>query len=439
MRNFIAIGVFALQAGILHAASLPDPVMHDTFPESDMARVELGQLLFYDPVLSGNKNISCATCHHPKFGSADGVSLSIGEGGVGLGPDRVLINGQHVEERVPRNAPALWNVGAVEYTAQFHDGRVEVDEASIFGFQTPRDRPLDRVMPSSLAVQALLPLLSEVEMAGQEGENPVADAVDMGNEREAWALLAARIDAIPEYRKQFDALIGADRPVHITDIAIAIAEFINFEFQACESPFDAYLAGDETALNAAELRGMELFYGKAGCAECHSGTFQSDQDFHAIGVPQFGPGKGPDDTPEDRPFADLGRKMVTGETRDAYRFRTPSLRNVALTAPYGHSGAFPTLEAMVRHHLDPVKSLVNYDPEQAILHDVAVEDNDWQAIEDRLEIAFIAASVELEPKPLSDNEVDDIVAFLNALTDEKAAKGRLGIAETVPSGLPVDH
>ncbi|CUH62500.1 Cytochrome c551 peroxidase precursor [Thalassovita gelatinovora] len=437
MKNWIAVGALTLQAGLLQAANLPAPVDHDTFPEPDMARVKLGQQLFYDPVLSGNENISCATCHHPKFGSADGVSLSIGEGGTGLGPDRKLLNGANVENRVPRNAPALWNVGAVEYTAQFHDGRVEVEDDATFGFMTPRDRPLDRLMPSSLAVQALMPLLSAEEMLGQDGENPVADALERGNERKGWKILAARIDAIPEYRTQFDTLIGSDTPVHITDIAIAMAEFINFEFQACESPFDAYLAGDETALNDKEKRGMDLFYGKAGCADCHSGTFQSDQDFHAIGVPQFGPGKG-DDELDDRPYVDLGREMVTGDPRDSYRFRTPSLRNVALTAPYGHSGAFPTLEGMVRHHLDPVKSLVQYDRRQAILHDVDVI-NDWQAFDEGLEVAFIAAAIELEPTELSDGEVDDILAFLNALTDAESTKGRLGIPETVPSGLPVDR
>ncbi|WP_323781974.1 cytochrome-c peroxidase [Thalassovita sp.] len=437
MKNLLAVGALMLQAGLVHAANLPSPVSHDTFPEPDMARVKLGQQLFYDPILSGNKNISCATCHHPKFGSADGVSLSIGEGGIGLGPDRKLPNGVKVENRVPRNAPALWNVGALEYISQFHDGRVEVESDATFGFMTPRNRPLDRLMPSSLSVQALMPLLSQDEMAGVEGENPVADAVDRGNERKGWKILAERVDAIPEYRKQFDALIGADKPVHITDIAIAMAEFINFEFQACESPFDAYLAGDETALNDAEKRGMDLFYGKADCADCHSGTFLSDQDFHAIGVPQFGPGKG-DQEEDDRPYVDLGREMVTGDPRDSYRFRTPALRNVALTAPYGHSGAFPTLEGMVRHHLDPVKSLVHYDRKQAILQDVDVID-DWQAYDEGLEVAFIAAAIELEPIALSDSEVDDILAFLNALTDKEAAKGRLGIPETVPSGLPVDR
>ncbi|WP_235915804.1 cytochrome-c peroxidase [Thalassovita mangrovi] len=433
----MTLGVFMLQAGLSQAASLPDPVNQESFPEPDMARVELGQQLFYDPILSGNKNIACATCHHPRFGSADGVSLAIGEGGVGLGPDRVLPVGATVDDRVPRNAPALWNVGAREYTVQFHDGRVEVDEDEIFGFLTPRDRPLTRMMPSSLSVQALLPMLSADEMAGQEGENPVADAVEMGNEKKAWALLAARVDAIPEYRRQFDALIGADKPVHATDIAIAIGEFINFEFQACESPFDSYLAGDKTALNAAQLRGMELFYGDAGCVTCHAGTLQTDHKFHVIGMPQFGPGKG-DAELDDRPFVDLGRFKVTNDPDDRYRFRTPSLRNVALTAPYGHSGAYPTLEAMVRHYLDPVKSLVTYDRSQAILSKADVVD-DWQAMNEGLEVAFIASAIEVDPIDMTDAQIDDILAFLNSLTDEMAAKGRLGIPETVPSGLPVDR
>jgi cytochrome c peroxidase len=93
----------------------------------DMRRVMLGQLLFYDPVLSGSQEVSCATCHHPRFGTGDGVSLSLGDGATGLGPDRAVDPDNLPEQRIPRNAPGLFNLGEPEFTVMFHDGRLEAD------------------------------------------------------------------------------------------------------------------------------------------------------------------------------------------------------------------------------------------------------------------------------------------------------------------------
>jgi cytochrome c peroxidase len=430
MRVWVTVGGLSLSAAIAQAADLPDAVTHSTFPDTDMSLVLLGRDLFYDPILSGNRNISCATCHHPSLGSADGVSLSIGEGGMGLGPDRTVVAGQEPPARIPRNAPALWNLGAYEYSTMFHDGRVELDDNAPFGLRMPADRPLERGLPSPLAAQAMLPPLSPEEMAGQRGENDVADAVARGDAVAAWATLAARVDALPGYRDRFTRVIG-DAPVHFTDIATALAEFITFEFQSFNAPFDAYLNGDTAALSPSQMRGLQLFYGAAGCAACHAGAFQTDHDFHAIAMPQLGPGKEPGD------FADLGRQMVTGAPEDGYRFRTPSLRNVTQTAPYGHAGAFADLRAMVQHHAAPVASLMGYDRGLAILHDYPFDD--WQAMDDQDELIEIAAASELPDTPLTGAEIDDILAFLDTLTDPAALDGRLGIPATVPSGLPIDR
>ena len=433
MRRWVTFGILTLQASLSLAADLPETVTHATFPRSDMSQVLLGHSLFYDPILSGNQDIACATCHHPTLGSSDGMSLSLGAGAKGLGPERVLMGGQLPQGRVPRNAPALWNLGAREFELMFHDGRVAKDPDAPFGILMPQDRPLDRVMPSPLAAQAMLPVLSAVEMAGQPGSNPVADAVAERQADLAWALLAERVNAIPDYRRRFDILIGADQAVHFSDIASAIAAFITYEFRATNSRFDAYLNGDEKALPQSAKRGLELFYGAANCASCHSGLFQTDHGFHAIGLPQLGPGKDAKLTP----YADFGRHSVTGIPEDLYRFRTPSLRNIALTAPYGHSGAYATLEAVVRHHLEPNRALLNYDRTQAVLHDVPLDD--WKALNDEVELFEIAASIELPAQSLTDQEVDDILAFLNALTDPGSKRGRLGVPDNVPSGLPVDR
>ena len=179
---------------------------------------------------------------------------------------------------------------------------------------------------------------------------------------------------------------------------------------------------------------MELFYGKAGCDSCHAGRFQTDHDFHAIAMPQLGPGKA---ARFERHARDVGRLRVTGDPKDAYAFRTPSLRNVTATAPYGHDGAYASLEAVIRHHLAPVASLRAYDPAQAILPALAVEDT-W-VLDRPEEIEAIAAANSLAPMDLSDAEVANLLAFLGALTDQPSIDGRLGVPESLPSGLPVER
>jgi len=195
--------------------------------------------------------------------------------------------------------------------------------------------------------------------------------------------------------------------------------------------FDRAMRGQGELVPAA-ARGMELFYGEAGCGTCHSGWFQTDHDFHAIAMPQFGPGKAARFEEHSR---DEGRMRVTGDRADAHAFRTPSLRNVTLTAPYGHSGAYPTLEGVIRHHLDPAASLRGYDRAQAGLPELAVA-GDWAILDDPQELARIAAASVLEPRALENAEIADLIAFLAALEDRAE---RLGVPDTVPSGLPVER
>jgi cytochrome c peroxidase len=300
----------------------------------------------------------------------------------------------------------------------------------------PAPFELDRAVPNALAAQAILPITSNVEMAGQSGENEVGDALKAGRIHGpdgAWQLLVNRIEAVPDYRRRFDWIIGTGTPIHITDVGTAIAAYISFDFRATDSPYDAFLRGEDGALSNSQVRGLSLFYGKAGCATCHSGPFQTDHDFHAIGVPQFGPGKG-----HGPGYADHGRAAVTGDKADYYKFRTPSLRNVTLTAPYGHNGAYARLEDMVRHHLDPLTMLAEYTVDYALLHDVQLTGSDTAALEDFDEVLRLGMAVELDPVHLDDAEVAAILDFLAALEDPIARTGRLGLPETVPSGLPLD-
>ena len=406
-----------------------------TFEEFDPARVELGHLLFYDPILSGNQEVACATCHHPRFATADGLSLGLGDGAFGLGPERRVDPDNMPEQRIPRHSPALFNLGAAEFQVMFHDGRLEADASRPNGIRTPLGDAMADGFASVLSAQAMFPVLSADEMAGHYSENEVSQSVRLGHlslEGGAWDQIAARVAAVPGYADRIGAVHGAGHAVTFTDISDLLAEFIAVEWRADNSPFDRYLRG-AAALDDAALRGMDLFYGEAGCGSCHAGQFQTDHAFHAIAMPQLGPGKA---ARFESHALDVGRMRVTGDPADAYAFRTPSLRNVADTAPYGHSGAYATLEGVIRHHLDPVAALYAYDRGQVVLPDLpgAV---DWRIMDDPAAVAEIAAANDLAPVALEDAQIVDLIAFLEALSDPDGIAGIYGVPEAVPSGLDV--
>ncbi|QPH53068.1 cytochrome-c peroxidase [Pontivivens ytuae] len=406
------------------------PVTDADYRPTDPALVALGRDLFYDPILSGNREVACATCHHPKHATADGVALGLGDGGIGLGPDRRIDPDNPPEQRIPRNAPALFNLGAREFTVMFHDGRLEEDAEQPGGIRTPIGADMVGGFASVLSAQTMFPVLSPDEMAGHYSENEIAQAVRMGRitgEGGAWDLLSARVAAVPAYA---DAFAAAGRPeIAFTDISDAIAQFMEAEWRADDSPFDRWLRSEAELPPQADA-GRELFYGEAGCSTCHAGPFQTDHAFHAIAMPQLGPGKAARFEAHAR---DEGRGRVTGRADDAYAFRTPSLRNVAATAPYGHAGAYATLEGVIRHHRDPVSGFERYDRAQVRLIGGF---EDWTLM-DGPDAEAIPAANRLTPVALSDAQVADLIAFLEALTDETSIAGRSGIPETVPSGLPV--
>ncbi len=429
-------GLFATSA---QANPFPAPLKSTDFQDFDRELAKLGQLLFFDPILSGNRNIACATCHSPDFGSSDGLSLGIGEGGVGLGPERSPGEGRsRIRKRIPRNAPALWNLGARQFKTLFHDGRVSHSDIYDNGFSTPAQEWLPDGLDSLLAVQALFPLTAQFEMAGDPLENEVAgaayDRIDA-----VWPIITKRVRNIPDYAQMFaDGYDEIADPLDISIVHIvnAIAAFEALEFQSIDSPFDAFLAGDDQALSEAQLAGAQLFYGDAGCSECHAGALQTDHEFHALMLPHFGPGR---TRRWDTIVRDVGRMGVSDQLEDAYRFRTPSLRNVALTGPYGHNGAYTSLEAMVRHHLNPRAAFEAWTPEQALLPDVSwLAASDFLPFEDKLERARLSRRADLAAQSLSDEEISQILAFLQALTGRESIKGRLGRPDRVPSGLEVD-
>ncbi|MEM9049605.1 MAG: cytochrome c peroxidase [Pseudomonadota bacterium] len=420
----------------LVGAPLPAPVSDADYRAVDPDEAALGWLLFYDPILSGNRNIACATCHHPRFATSDGVSLSLGEGGIGLGPDRRPDPHNRPEQRLPRNAPALFNLGAHAFTRLFHDGRIEIDPTRPSGLRTPMGEEMLVGFATLLSAQTMFPVLSPDEMAGHYSENAIAAAARRGlitGPGGAWDLLSARVAAIPAYQAAFAATypeIAAGRPIAFTDISNAVAAFMEEEWRSDTSPYDAHLRG-VTLLAGPAAEGLVLFYGKAGCASCHAGPFLTDHAFHAMGVPQIGPGKA---ARFERHRRDDGRFRVTGRAPDRYRFRTPSLRNVMQTGPWGHDGAYTDMAAFLAAHADPAQAIGLYDPAQALLPPLDGT-APFAALDDAVERAAIAAAATPARHPLEPAEIASLIAFLDSLSDPIALAGRRGIPTTLPSGL----
>ncbi|MDC3193946.1 cytochrome-c peroxidase [Amylibacter sp.] len=437
--RFLATVIFIFTSLEVSANKLPLPLNDSDYRSVDENEAKLGQLLFYDPILSGNKEVACATCHHPSLGTGDGLSLSLGDGGKGLGNKRIVDYENLPEQRVPRNAQPLFNLGAKQFKTLFHDGRVQVDLSRPSGLRTPLEEEMVEGFSSIISAQTMFPVLSADEMAGHYSENEISEAVRRGTltgKGGAWDLISKRVQAIPEYSDFFiDTYdhIETAQDIKFTDISNAVASFMEFEWRSDTSPFDDFLKG-KLNLAISQEKGMELFYGKANCSSCHAGALFTDHQFHATGQPQLGPGKAARFQSHSR---DLGRFRVTGNIKDKYAFRTPSLRNVELTGPWGHAGAYSDLEAFINAHLNPYLALSNYDKSNVNL--TKYDADDWKIMDNASEVKAISEAINMDPVIISEGEVLDLLAFLGTLTDTKAQKGRLGIPKSVPSGLKIPN
>ena len=246
-----------------------------------------------------------------------------------------------------------------------------------------------------------------------------------------WEALMARLLSYPEYIQLFLAAYP-DVPqdeLGFQHAASAIAAFEVQAFTLYHSPWYSYLEGDDGAISDEAKKGALLFYDQASCANCHSGSLFTDQEHHVLAVPQVGPGKG-----EQAPW-DPGRIRETRREEDAFAFRTPPLHNVTHTGPWMHDGAFSTLEAVIRHHLDPASSLREYDP---IAHLSPDFQSTFQGDEELIELMLANLDPLLaEPQPFSDEEITYLIAFLESLSDPAVAELEKVIPEKAPSGLPV--
>lgn len=406
-----------------------------TNPRPEM--VALGQTLFFDPILSGNMDIACATCHHPTTATADNIPLSIGVGGHGIGPDREIGADR---EFTPRNAPDIFNRNSTLWTSAFWDSRVNLAANGVI--ISPAGSRLPDQLDTIFAVQAMFPVTSEVEMRGTEGDvdfygevNDLAllDEDDEHTVTSTWDMLMDRLLALPAYETMFAEAYPdvAKEDLTFAHAAEAIAAFELDAFTFVDSPWDRYVAGDNRALTDQQKTGAALFFGEANCSQCHSGTLLTDQEHHNIGVPQYGPGR----TDEFAPL-DFGRYEISKAGYEKFMFRTPALRNVALTGPYMHNGVYSDLETVVRHHLDAHAGLAEYNlselpPEfYTVFADIST-DHAWP------EIAVLAPEIRTAVA-LTDADVDALVAFLHALTSPTAEDLTYLIPDSVPSGLPFE-
>jgi len=330
------------------------------------AKVELGRKLFFDARLSADGKVSCATCHDPKLGFADGKPIAEGIGGK-LGT---------------RNSPTLLN--AMFNPNQFWDGRA-----------------------GSLEDQAIQPLTNPLEMG-----NATHDEV------------VTRLRALPDYHVDFQSVFGGE--VNIIRVGQAIAAYERTLVSA-DSPFDRFMHGESSAISDSARRGFALFRGRARCSRCHTFNdampFFTDFQYHNTGVaanhPNFDKlsrlafsaietehGKDVIDRLAEQPGGEeLGRVRFSYVVFDIGAFRTPTLRNVALTPPYFHDGSAKTLSDVVRFY-------------------------------SKGGIENIAREWDLDPLALDEDEQRDLVAFLESLTgrlpEEKSMEFRLQ-----PAGTPV--
>lgn len=306
MQGYRTVASAALAAALLAGCGSPAPDAGDTGPPlpwkraflgappapadnpTTDAKVELGRLLFYDPILSSDQKVACATCHSEIWGMSDGLPLSIGVDGTGpTGPGRVGPN------HTTRNAPTLWNAAYREHL--FDDGRAD-----------------------SLESQVHSPLTNQVEMNRDPDQ------------------LVAALSAIPEYEKLFNAAFDKDPDaVSYTNMTRALGAFER-TLVTRRANYDRYAAGDTGALNEESIHGMELF-AEAGCPSCHvPPRFESEQ------YANRGIGDG----------SDVGRYAVTNDPADRGAFRVPTLRNVRETGPYFHDGSVVKLEDAVAHEAE---------------------------------------------------------------------------------------
>src|SRR5215475_8858320 len=393
----------------------------------DNQLANLGRLAFHDSLLGLNDDNSCSGCHAAPAGFGDTQSIAIGvQNNNIVGPDRAGPRNQRRAPMVLNNVfyPRLmWNSRFASLSGD------PFDNSAGFLFPAPEGLSLS-FLPHLLQAQAFIPPTERSEMAGFRLTVPVTnDGIR--------AAVVNRLNANSEYRQLFADIfsdVHDGGPITYEMLARAIAEF-EFALAFSDAPIDMFARGDKSAMSDSQKRGALLFFGKAGCVQCHAVSGISNEQFsdfrqHVIGLPQLFPSNG--NVPFDGPDAneDFGLEQITGNPADRYAFRTSPLRNVILQPTFFHNGAYTRLEDALRFHLDAIISARKYNRAQAGV------DNDLKVgpIEPVLQrIDPLLAT----PVTLTDDEFQWLLEFVrDGLHDPRATPQmlRLLIPNRLPSG-----
>ncbi len=298
-----------IKSNISEISALPLVVNFPTDNLSNPDKIELGRLLFYDPILSGNKDVAYASCHLPDFAYSDGLDLSLGVGGQGIGSKRFFQTINKNISFLKRNSQSLINVA---FNGITNGESSQPENAPMFW----------DLRAKSLEKQCIVPIKNLEEMRG-----------DNILEKEIFTIVEKRINNIPEYKKLFKQSFATNNKINIEMIAKAIATFER-NIVSSQSRFDLYMRGDKSQLSESEILGREAFL-KSGCIKCHNGPMFSDYTLHTIGV-----------------AINPKLKKIDYGTSKKFDFRTPSLRNLRYSAPYMHNGTLQNLQQVLEFYED---------------------------------------------------------------------------------------
>jgi cytochrome c peroxidase len=405
-------------------------------------RWKLGQALFFDPVLSGNRDVACATCHLLQYGLSDGLPRSVGTNGEGLGAERKLLRGTQVH---PRHSLDLWNRDNNAVRSFFWDGHVEVLDPQKHLFRSPLGESLPTGFQNAMAVQSIFPITVSDEMLGYYGEHSSSALPYPHANRPNELVISASypskvaqirsvhhqiiqrllaISSVPDpwqqkYRVMFHEAFPQKRleELSIVELGNALSHFEELAFASSDSAWDRYVGGELGAISDQAKIGAIVFFGKGRCAACHSGPLFSDFEYHGVGIFSkiYLDGKY---------VSDLGRGSVTGNPDDDYHFRTPPLRNVTKFGPYFHDGSTTSLGAAVVRHLHPLAKSGSYNPDGTF----AISREQANSIS-----PILADGIDF-----TQDDVGAILAFLATLEAQTRSREQI-VPTSVPSGIPISY
>jgi cytochrome c peroxidase len=354
-----------LRAVIAAKGLTGDPTTGRDLPSINEPLAQLGKLLFFSKSLSGDMDTACASCHHPALGGGDALAMPVGTGAIDpdvVGPGRARADGL---PNVGRHSQSVFNVGLYD-TAMFWDSRVESigkeagQNGTGSGIRTPESAmhaadPLVAPGSSLVAAQARFPVVVPEEMLGSfmPGASPEAIRQRLAERIGDYGAGAGELSNnnwLAEFQAAFASAAPAEQLITFDNIALALGEYQR-SMVFVDTPWKAYVQGDNGAISTSAKRGALLFYGDLNpglaCDQCHGGDFFTDERQTITGFPQTGPGKGDGATGDQ----DFGREQQTGNTADRFKFRTPTLLNLFATAPYSHTGTYTFEEAGAHYFL----------------------------------------------------------------------------------------